>query len=44
MEVFLQGLLPRIYPDLEFLCVSHEGKKDLQKSIPRKLRHGTSPA
>ena len=38
MAVLLEGLLPRIYPDLPFLCISHEGKQDLEKSIPRKLR------
>lgn len=38
MAVLLEDLLPRIYPDLPFLCMSHEGKQDLEKSIPRKLR------
>ena len=43
MAVLLQGLLPRIYPDLPFLCVSHEGKQDLEKSIPRKLAAWREP-
>ena len=43
MAVLLQGLLPRIYPGLPFLCVSHEGKQDLEKSIPRKLAAWREP-
>ena len=39
MKVFLEPLLPRILPEgVESLLISHEGKKDLEKSIPRKLR------
>lgn len=38
MKVLLEGMLPRLFPDLDFLCVPHEGKQDLEKSIPRKLR------
>lgn len=38
MKEFLDAFLPRMLPGLEFLCVKHEGKKDLEKSIPRKLR------
>jgi hypothetical protein len=37
MKVLLEGLLPRLMPNLPFLCVAHEGKQDLEKSIPRKL-------
>ncbi|MEP7013267.1 MAG: DUF4276 family protein [Acidobacteriota bacterium] len=37
MKVLLDGLLPRLFPGLPFLCVPHEGKQDLEKSIPRKL-------
>ena len=43
MEVLLDGLLPRMFPDLNFLCVSHDGKGDLEKSIPRKLRAWREP-
>ena len=43
MAVLFEGLLPRIYPDLPFLCISHEGKQDLEKSIPRKLRAWQEP-
>ncbi len=43
MKVFLEELLPRVFPHLEFLCVPHEGKNDLEKSIPRKLRAWTEP-
>lgn len=43
MKVLLEGLLPRLVPDLPFLCITHEGKQDLEKSIPRKLRAWTEP-
>ena len=43
MKVLLDGLLPRLLPDLPFLCVPHEGKQDLEKSIPRKLRAWREP-
>lgn len=38
MEVLLRGLMPRLFPGVPFLCVTHEGKQDLEKSLPRKLR------
>ncbi len=43
MKVLLEALLPRLYPGLSFQCVPHEGKQDLEKSIPRKLRAWTEP-
>jgi hypothetical protein len=43
MKVLLESLLPRVMPDLPFLCVYHEGKRDLEKSIPRKLRAWREP-
>ena len=43
MRDLLHGLLPRLYPDLTFLCFTHEGKSDLEKSIPRKLRAWREP-
>ncbi len=43
MKVFLDGVLPRLFPGLPFLCVAHEGKQDLEKSIPRKLRAWQEP-
>ena len=43
MKVLLDGLLPRLFPGLSFLCVPHEGKQDLEKSIPRKLRAWREP-
>lgn len=43
MRVLLDGLLPRLFPSLEFLCVAHEGKQDLEKSIPRKLKAWREP-
>ena len=43
MKVLLEGLLPRLVPGLPFLCIPHEGKQDLEKSIPRKLRAWREP-
>jgi hypothetical protein len=43
MKVLLDGLIPRLFPGLPFLCVPHEGKQDLEKSIPRKLRAWREP-
>jgi hypothetical protein len=43
MKVLLEGLLPRLFPNLRFLCLAHEGKQDLEKSIPRKLRAWREP-
>ncbi len=43
MKVLLDGLLPRLFPSLHFYCVSHEGKQDLEKSVPRKLRAWKEP-
>ena len=41
MRVFLESWLPRVFPgwvkDQHFQCVPHEGKSDLDRSIPRKL-------
>ena len=44
MKEFLQGLLPRIVPPgQEFLLIPHEGKRDLEASIPRKLAAWRDP-
>lgn len=43
MKVLLDGLLPRLFPGLQFLCVPHQGKQDLEKSIPRKLKAWREP-
>ena len=43
MKELLDGLLPRLFPDLVFLCIPHDGKGDLEKSIPRKLRGWREP-
>ena len=37
MKHFLDGILPKILPpDVGFITVPHEGKSDLQKSVPIK--------
>lgn len=39
MKELLEVLLPRIIPEtVTFKCIHHEGKQDLEKSIPRKLK------
>lgn len=39
MEVCLNQILPKFLPsDVTFQVIPHEGKQDLEKSIPRKLR------
>lgn len=43
MQVFLEAFLRPRHPQLDFLCVAHEGKSDLEKSIPRKLRAWKEP-
>lgn len=43
-KVLLDDLLPRVLPtDVSFLCIPHEGKQDLEKSIPIKLKCWTVP-
>ncbi|MES2877826.1 MAG: DUF4276 family protein [Pseudomonadota bacterium] len=41
MKILLDGLLPRLFPgwvvNQHFQCVKHDGKSDLDRSIPRKL-------
>ncbi len=41
MKALLETLLPRAFPGWvagqQFLCVPHEGKSDLDRSVPRKL-------
>jgi hypothetical protein len=38
MKETLENILPLVIPnEISFLCIPHEGKADLQKSIPRKL-------
>ena len=43
MKTLLDGLLPRLFPCLDFLCVPHEGRRDLERSVPRKLRRWHEP-
>lgn len=42
MKALLDGLLPRLFPGWEpethFQCVPHQGKSDLDASVPRKLK------
>ncbi len=41
---FLEELLPKILPPgVYFQCIPHQGKSDLQKSIPRKLQAWQKP-
>ncbi len=47
IEEMLRGFLPRFIPEWSegehWLCVPHEGKSDLEASIPRKLRGWKEP-
>jgi hypothetical protein len=47
MKELLDGLLPRLVPGWRtpqhFQCVPHEGKSDLDRSIPRKLKAWLEP-
>lgn len=43
MADLLEHLLPRLFPGLPFQCIPHEGKRDLAKSVPRKLRAWREP-
>lgn len=43
MSEFLRIWIVREFPDLSFQCVPHEGKSDLLKSIPRKLKAWREP-
>ena len=43
MQTFLEGLLPRLLPQLSFLCISREGKSDLDHKIPGLLRNWRVP-
>lgn len=44
MAELLGGILPRMIPEsVAFRCIPHEGKSDLEKSIPRKLKAWKNP-
>lgn len=44
MKRFLEGLLPRLLPGtISTILIPHEGKSDLEKSLPRKLKAWRSP-
>jgi len=36
MKTLLDGLLPRLMPEMPFICIPHEGKHDLEKKHPPK--------
>ncbi len=43
-KIVLESLLPRILPsDVSFICIPHEGKQDLEKSLPVKLKNWNVP-
>ena len=43
MADLLDHLVPRLFPGIPFQCIPHEGKRDLAKSVPRKLRAWREP-
>lgn len=47
MKTLLDGFLPRIFsgwlPEIHFKCIPHQGKSDLDLSVPRKLNSWRVP-
>ena len=43
MKEFLDKFLRRVYPGLEFLCIPHDGKSDLDRKIVHTLRRWQVP-
>jgi hypothetical protein len=43
MEALLNGILPKIIGNEEYKLIPHEGKNDLLRSIPKKLKCWTLP-
>ena len=43
MQLLLDGLLPRIFPDISFQCIPHNGKDDLEENVPNLLRDWRTP-
>jgi len=43
MKELLDSLMPRFFPGVKWIPVVHQGKHDLEKSIPRKLRAWQDP-
>jgi hypothetical protein len=44
MKALLDGFLPKVVPQsIEVITIPHEGKSDLERSIPRKLRAWRMP-
>ena len=43
MADLLNVLLHRLFPGLAFRCIEHEGKQDLEKNVPKKLRAWREP-
>ncbi len=43
MQAFLEALVPRIAPGLQFLCVPFEGKADLRRNAARRLHAWREP-
>lgn len=42
-QTFLEALLPRLLPDLNFQCIAHEGKQDLEKRFHIKIKGWNEP-
>ena len=43
MKTFLDNFLPRVFPELSFVCIEHEGKNNLEANIQRRLRAWREP-
>ena len=43
MKYLLDNFLPRLFPELRFRCISHQGKQDLDRNIIKILRSWNEP-
>lgn len=43
MKNFLEGLLPRLAPDVRAILIPHAGKQDLERSLVKKLKAWRDP-
>lgn len=39
MKIVLETILPKLIPEhISYICIPHQGKQDLTKSIPKKIK------
>lgn len=42
-EIVIDCLMKKFFPSVNSICIPHNGKNDLQRSIPRKLKRWNNP-